>query len=57
MYFQCATIPSLKMRVYRLAVVASETCQPTQNSELTADTLGKILQEGHSAAIQRLCMD
>jgi len=33
-YFQCATIPSLTVRVYiRLAVVAFQTCQLAQNSE------------------------
>jgi len=34
-YFQCATIPSLTVRVYlhSLAVVASRTCQLAQNSE------------------------
>jgi len=29
-YFQCATIPSLTMRVIRLAVVASQTCELAQ---------------------------
>jgi len=35
-YFQCSTIPLLRMRVYifiRLAVVASQTCRLPQNSE------------------------